>query len=76
MKTVISIHRKIFVTILCGYRKNFSAQTALLGLAEKWKVPPDKMGYVGAVRLDLSKAFDTITGLEIIIFQWSDMQWS
>ena len=53
MKTVISIHRKIFVTILCGYRKNFSAQTALLGLAEKWKVPLDKMGYVGAALLDL-----------------------
>jgi len=45
---------------LCGYRKGFSTQTALLSLLEKWKITLDKKGYAGAVLMDLSKAFDTI----------------
>jgi len=45
---------------LCGYRKGFSTQTALLSLLEKWKKCLDKNGYAGAVLMDLSKAFDTI----------------
>ena len=44
---------------LCGYRKAFSTQTALLGLVEKWKSSLDKKGNAEAVRMDLSKAFDT-----------------
>ena len=43
-----------------GYRKGFSTQTALLGVAEKWKASLDKKGYTGAVLVYLSKAFDTI----------------
>ena len=39
---------------LCGYRKGFSTQQALLSLIEKWKVVLD------SVLTDLSKAFDTI----------------
>ena len=45
---------------LCGYRKGFNAQTALLFLIEKWKSILDKKGFPGAVLMDLSKAFDTI----------------
>jgi len=45
---------------LCGYRKGFSTQTALLSLLEKWKITLDKKGYASAVLMDLSKAFDTI----------------
>ena len=45
---------------LCGYRKGFNTQTALLSLLEKWKSILDKKGFSGAVLMDLSKAFDTI----------------
>ena len=45
---------------LCGYRKGFNTQTALLSLLEKWKSTLDKKGFAGAVLMDFSKAFDTI----------------
>ena len=45
---------------LCGYRKGFSTQQALLSLLDRWKKVLDKKGYVGAVLMDLSKAFDTL----------------
>ena len=44
---------------LCGYRKGYNAQNALVTLFEKWKASLDKGGYAGAVLMDLSKAFDT-----------------
>ena len=47
-------------TKLCGYRKGFSAQHALIRLIEKWRATLDRKGYAGAVLMDLSKAFDTI----------------
>ena len=45
---------------LCGYRKGFNTQYALLSLIEKWKKTLDDNGYTGAILMDLSKAFDTI----------------
>ena len=45
---------------LCGYRKGFSTQKALLSLIEKWKIVLDSKGHGGAVLMDLSKAFNTI----------------
>ena len=45
---------------LCGYRKGFSSQQALMSLIENWKRVLDKKGFGGAVLMDLSKAFDTI----------------
>ena len=45
---------------LCGYRKGFNTQYALLSLIEKWKKGLDNKGYAGAILMDLSKAFDTI----------------
>ena len=45
---------------LCGYRKGFNTQYALLSLIEKWKKTLDVNGYTGAILMDLSKAFDTI----------------
>ena len=45
---------------LCGYRKGFNAQHALIALIEKWKESLDNKGYAGAIFVDLSKAFDTI----------------
>ena len=45
---------------MCGYRKGFSTQQALLSLIERWKNTLDQNGYGGAILMDLSKAFDTI----------------
>ena len=57
----ISQYINSFLTpYLCGYRKGFSAQQALLSLIEKWKIVLNSKGYGGAVLMDLSKAFDII----------------
>ena len=45
---------------LCGYRKGFSAQHALISMIEKWKKSVDNKGFAGAVLMDLSKAFDCL----------------
>ena len=45
---------------LCGYRKGFSAQQALLYLIEKWENVLDRKGYGGVLLMDLSKGFDTL----------------
>ena len=45
---------------LCGFRKGFSTQHALLALIENWKTSLDKKGYTGSILMDLSKAFDTL----------------
>ena len=45
---------------LCGYRKGFSLQQALLPLIANWKKVLDKKGFGRVVLIDLSKAFDTI----------------
>ena len=51
---------KFLSPFLCGYRKGFSTQYALLTLIERWKFCVDKQGFAGALLMDLSKAFDTI----------------
>ena len=61
---------------LCGYRKRFSMQQALLSLREKWEMG----GYNGATLMDLPKASDNWMGCQVIsllilnefkrIFQW------
>ena len=45
---------------LYGYRKGFCTQQALLSLLERWKNVLDNKGYVGAVLMNLFKAFDTL----------------
>ena len=45
---------------LCGCRKGFSSQQALMSLIENWKRVLDKKGFGGDVLRDLSKVFDTI----------------
>ena len=44
---------------LCGYRKGYNAQYALLML-EKWRISLDNGEYGGGVPMDLSKAVDTL----------------
>ena len=41
-KQLFQYIEKILSPSLCGYRKGFSTQTALLGLIEKWKASLDK----------------------------------
>ena len=45
---------------LCGYRKGYTTQYALLNLIESWKKFRDKKGYAAAVLMDLYKVFDTM----------------
>ena len=45
---------------LCGFRKGYSTQYALINLIEKWRSHLDKSGIVGTILLDLSKAFDCL----------------
>ena len=45
---------------MCGYRKGYSTQYALIALIEKLKKSLDGRGYSGVVFMDLSKAFDTL----------------
>ena len=48
------------VPYLCGFRKGFNTQHALLRLIDICKNSLDKKGVVGALLMDLSKAFDCI----------------
>ena len=45
---------------LSGFRKNYNTQYCLTYMPEKWKNTLDKGKHVGAVFIDLLKAFDTI----------------
>ena len=45
--------------LLTGFRKNHSTQHCLMSMLEMWKNTLDKGGYVSAIFMDLSKAFDT-----------------
>ena len=45
---------------LCGYRKGYSTQTALISMPVKWKLSIDNKGFAGRVLMDLSKTFSTI----------------
>ena len=51
---------KYLSPFLCGYRKGFNAQYALVAMIEKWKESSEEKGFSGAILTDLSKAFDTI----------------
>ena len=45
---------------LCGYKKGFNTQQALLTLVENWRKRLDNKDFGGAILMDLSKAFDTL----------------
>ena len=46
--------------LLTGFRKNHSTQHYMISMLEMWKNTLDKGGYVSAIFMDLSKAFDTL----------------
>ena len=45
---------------ISAYRKSFSTNHVLIHLIENWKKSLDEKKFVGAVLMDLSKAFDSI----------------
>ena len=47
-----------FSSYLAGFRKGYSCYSTLLRLLEDWKLALDKKHVVGAILMDLSKAFD------------------
>ena len=50
----------ILSPFLCGYRKGYNSQCALLAMIEHWKMSLENNRLAGAILMDLSKAFDTI----------------
>ena len=46
--------------LLCGFRRGFSTQNALLRFLEKIKIGLDNKKFAGAILMDLSKAFDCL----------------
>ena len=50
----------LFSPLLCGFRKGHSTHHALLKILLNWQKSLDNKGVVGAVLMDLSKAFDTL----------------
>lgn len=51
----------ILSKFLSAFRKNYSCQSVLLKMIEDWKKALDNGDTVGAIMIDLSKAFDTIS---------------
>ena len=51
---------KFLSKYLCGYRKKYNCQIAMVAMIERWKMARDKGEYVAGILLDLSKVFDTI----------------
>ena len=50
----------IFSNVLTGFRKNHGTQNALVKMIELWKKALDENKNIGAIFMDLSKAFDTL----------------
>ena len=46
---------------LCGFRKDYSTQHALLHLLQNWQKCLDTSGLVGTILMDLSKAYDCLS---------------
>ena len=46
--------------LLCGFRKKYSTQHSLFNLLKDWQNCVDKSGKVGAILMDLSKAYDCL----------------
>ena len=59
-KQIVAYITPFLSSLLCGFRKGYNAQHALVRLLEKFKISLDEGGKAGAVLMDLSKAFDCI----------------
>ena len=49
---------KFFNKLLCGFRKAYLTQHALIMLIQSWQKELDKSGFVWTILMDLSKAHD------------------
>ena len=58
-KQVTVFAEKLLSPYLCGYRKGFSTQRALIHVTEKWERILDQKRYGRALLMDLSQASDT-----------------
>ena len=52
--------------LLTGFSKNHNTQHCLMSMLERWKKTLDKGGYICAIFMDLSKAFDTLNNKLLI----------
>ena len=59
-KDIESYMNKYLSPKLCGFRKGYSTQHALIAILEKWRKALDNNDNAAAVLTDLSKAFDCI----------------
>ena len=59
-KQILEQMNKYLLQNLCGHRKGFSTQTAIIRFLEKWRKILDDNKYAVAVLMGLSKTFDTI----------------
>ena len=59
-KNLCSFVERFLSPHLCGFRRGYSTQHALLKLVEDCRNALDKKGCAGAVMTDLSKAFDCL----------------
>ena len=57
---LIEYFYELFNVFLCAFRKNYSCQSLLIKMIDDWKIALDKNHVVGAVFMDLSKAFDCL----------------
>ena len=58
--SLIPYIKKCLSDFAADYRKSYSSGYILIRLIESWKKELDNKKYVGAILLDLSKAFDCI----------------
>ena len=56
---------------LCGFRRGYSTQHCLLNLLQAWQKHLSNSGKVGAVLMDLSKAFDVLPHDLLIAKLWA-----
>ena len=63
----------LFSKFLSGFRQKYSCQSTLLRMIEEWKSAIDKGNLVGAIAIDLSKAFDSLPHGLLIAKNWRPM---
>ena len=51
---------KFLNSFFCGFRKVHSTQHALFRLPQAWQKELDRYGFVDAILMDLSKAYDCL----------------
>ena len=68
-KQIVAYITPFLSSLLCGFRKGYNAQHALIRVLEQFKISLDEGVKAGAVLMDLSKAFDCIRH-DLLIAKW------